>query len=115
MNATERLAQGRAAFNRGEFFAAHERWEDAWHQLAGPARELVQGLIQIAAALHHVQQGRPRPAASLLAKGLDKLSRPVPPTLADLPIASFAGEVARFLAELTASPTGMPDPTRLEL
>jgi predicted metal-dependent hydrolase len=31
-----RLEQGRAAFNRGEYFEAHELWEEAWHELAAP-------------------------------------------------------------------------------
>lgn len=109
------LHHGRAAFNRGEFFEAHERWEEAWHRLEGAERVRVQGLIQIAAGLHHLQQGRPRPAASLLAKGLAKLSGDVPAALADLPVASFAREVARLLAELELPNAGTPDPTRLEL
>lgn len=111
----ELLAQGRALFNRGEFFVAHERWEEAWHQLEGPERRLVQGLIQIAAGLHHLRQGRPRPASGLLAKGLEKLSHGVPAALADLPVAPFAAAVARLLAELEAPQPTMPDPTRVRL
>jgi predicted metal-dependent hydrolase len=103
------LDQGRAAFNRGEFFAAHELWEEAWHHLEGPERLLVQSLIQIAAALHHLQQGRPRPATSLLAKGLEKLSRGVPPALADLPVDALAADLARLLAELESPRAGTPD------
>ena len=111
----EPLERGRAAFNRGEFFAAHELWEEAWHQLEGAERVLLQGLIQIAAGLHHLQQGRPRPAGRLLAKGLEKLSRGVPATLAALPVDSLAGDVARLLAELAAPRAGTPDPKRLKL
>ena len=73
--ARARLAPGRAAFDRGAFFEAHELWESVWRGLGGAERIAVQGLIQIAAALHHHQRGRPRPAASLLAKGLEKISR----------------------------------------
>jgi predicted metal-dependent hydrolase len=109
------LARGREAFNRGEFFAAHERWEEVWLELEGAERVLVQGLIQIAAGLHHLQQGRPRPAARLLAKGREKLSRGVPAAFADLPVDAFAVEVARLLAELEAPRAGMPDLTRLKL
>jgi predicted metal-dependent hydrolase len=109
------LEQGRAAFNRREFFAAHERWEEAWRQLEGAERVPVQGLVQIAAGLHHLQQARPRPAGRLLAKGLEKLSQGVPAALDDLPVASLAEGVARLLAELEASPAGMPDLERLKL
>ena len=40
-----------------------ERWEDEWREHHGTERKLVQGLIQIAAGLHHLQQqraGQPR-------------------------------------------------------
>jgi predicted metal-dependent hydrolase len=110
----ERLASGRAAFNRGEFFEAHEHWEEAWHTLAGPARVRVQGLIQIAAGLHHVRHGRPRPGARLLEKGLEKLSRAALP-LADLPVDSLARDIARFLAELQAPGGTPPDPLRVKV
>jgi predicted metal-dependent hydrolase len=111
----EPIDHGRAAFNRGEFFAAHELWEEAWRKLEGPERVMVQGLIQIAAGLHHLQQGRPRPAAGLLAKGREKLSQGVPTALADLPIDVLAAAVARLLAELAAPGAGMPDPRLLAL
>ena len=58
-----RIAEGRSAFNRGEYFQAHELWEEAWKELDGVDRILVQGLIQIAAGLHHLQQRRPGPGA----------------------------------------------------
>jgi predicted metal-dependent hydrolase len=41
-----RLEPGRVAFNRGEYFEAHELWEEAWQVLDGVERILVQGLIQ---------------------------------------------------------------------
>ena len=73
---SEQLEPGRAAFNRGEYFLAHELWEEAWRQVTDAGRRLyVQGLIQIAAGLHHLQQHRAAPAARLLRKGLEKLSR----------------------------------------
>jgi len=109
------LDRGRAAFNRGEFFAAHEHWEEAWHQLEGTERMLLQGLIQIAAGLHHLQEGRPQPASSLLAKGLRKLPGAVPAALADLPIDALAGDVARLLVRLKAPAAGMPDPRIVRL
>jgi hypothetical protein len=108
-----RLAPGRAAFNRGEFFAAHELWETVWRELAGEAdrddeRLLVQGLIQIAAGLHHAHQGRTRPAARLLARGASKLARHTRASTTTLPIAALALDVARLGAALEA-PGAAPD------
>lgn len=111
----ERLEQGRAAFNRGEFFEAHDLWEEAWRELEGAERVLVQGLIQIAAGLHHLQHGRRGPAARLLGKGVGKLSRDAPTALGDLPIDSLARDVVRLLAELEVPEARTPDPTLLKL
>jgi predicted metal-dependent hydrolase len=99
-----RLERGRAAFNRGQYFQAHEIWEDAWRELDGLERILVQGLIQIAAGLHHLQQDRPRPAAGLLRKGLDKVSQGTFAAPVDLQVGALAQDVARLLAELSAAP-----------
>jgi predicted metal-dependent hydrolase len=71
---TARLEAGRAAFDRGEFFEAHELWEDVWRELAGEDRRFVQGLIQIAAGRHHLRNGRSRPGTRLLAKGMEKIA-----------------------------------------
>lgn len=44
--------EGIDLFNRGEHFAAHETWEEIWRSTTPEPRELFQGLIQVAAALH---------------------------------------------------------------
>lgn len=47
-----------AAYDRGDFFAAHELLEPAWMGTAEPAeRELYQGLIKLAAAFVHGVRG----------------------------------------------------------
>jgi predicted metal-dependent hydrolase len=114
MDLSQRFEPGRAAFNRGDYYEAHELWEAAWLQLAGAERLFVQGLIQIAAGLHHLQQGRPRPAAGLLRKGLEKIARGVPAPLAHLPVQALAREGERLLVELEAGPN-VPDPAGLQL
>jgi predicted metal-dependent hydrolase len=117
----ELLEQGRAAFNSGAYHLAHELWEDAWHQLAGAERLRIQGLIQIAAGLHHLQAGRSRPAAALLGKGLEKLERTAETRAVDVPAdlhlatAQLGREVAGFLAALEIPGTTPPDPTVLRI
>ena len=61
-------------FNRGEFFEAHETWEDAWRPATGPERKFLQGFIQIAVALHHHSTGNLRGAQSLLKRGCGNLA-----------------------------------------
>ncbi len=64
---------GIALFNAGEFFEAHEVLEDIWRPAAGTERRFLQGLIQIAVALHHFSTGNRVGAQSLLARGAAKL------------------------------------------
>lgn len=44
--------EGLHLFNRGAFYEAHEVWEDIWRSTTPEPRDLFQGLIQVAAALH---------------------------------------------------------------
>jgi hypothetical protein len=95
-----RIEQGRSAFNRGEYFASHELWEEVWKDLDGADRTFVQGLIQIAAGLHHLQQRRPRPAAAQLRKGLDKVAPGAVALPAHWRIEALTRDLAQILAEL---------------
>ena len=108
-----RLQPGRAAFNRGAFFEAHELWEGVWRGLGGDQRNLVQGLIQIAAGLHHLQRGRQRPAARLLARGVQNISRPgLAPASEHPPLAgvdALVRDVERLLKDLEAAGAPAPD------
>jgi hypothetical protein len=73
----ESLDRGVGLFDAGEFFAAHEAWEDGWKATDEPeTRLLLQGLIQVAAGFHKVVvQGKPDSARRLLARGLAKLEQ----------------------------------------
>ncbi|HVT60972.1 MAG TPA: DUF309 domain-containing protein [Thermoanaerobaculia bacterium] len=61
-------------FNRGAFFDAHEAWEEIWRSREPEPRDLFQGLIQTAAAMHHVLGGRLGAARRVLARGLARLA-----------------------------------------
>ncbi len=69
-----KLDEGIACFNSGRFFAAHEALEDVWRELHGPERRVMQGLIQLAVALHHYSTGNLDGARSLLARAAVKLA-----------------------------------------
>jgi predicted metal-dependent hydrolase len=47
-----RFREGIDHFNGGRFFAAHEAWEEIWRSTSPEPKDLFQGLIQTAAALH---------------------------------------------------------------
>ena len=70
----ELLREGVERFNRGEFFAAHEAWEEIWRSTTPEPRELFQGLVQVAAGFHHYKdRGRPEVARRVLGKGRRRL------------------------------------------
>ena len=60
-----RYLAGIVLFNRGDFFEAHEVWEDLWAESAGLERSFYQGLIQAAVGLFHFSGGNLRGAAKL--------------------------------------------------
>ncbi|MGA7616844.1 MAG: DUF309 domain-containing protein [Thermoanaerobaculia bacterium] len=60
-------------FNSGRYWHAHEAWERLWLVAEGPRREFLQGLIQLAAACHHVLRGNLRGAQRLLDASLARL------------------------------------------
>jgi len=61
------LDRGLAAYARGDFYLAHEELEPAWMGTDDPGeRELLAGLIKLAAAFVHVRRGNPAGAATNL-------------------------------------------------
>ncbi len=67
------LRKGAEEFNSGRFFECHDTLEDVWRGVRGPARDFLQGLIQVAVGFYHLGNGNLRGAESQLEKGLGKL------------------------------------------
>jgi uncharacterized protein len=70
----EEYRRGLALFNSEEFFDAHEVLEDVWRAAPEPDRKFLQGLIQVAVALHHYSRGNLVGCRSLLARAHRNLS-----------------------------------------
>jgi hypothetical protein len=69
------LEKGIAQFNSHDFWHAHESWEELWLAAEGERREFLQGLIQLAAAYHHVSRGTsPGGAVRLFEAALRRLA-----------------------------------------
>jgi predicted metal-dependent hydrolase len=111
----EAIERGRTLFNERRFFEAHEAWEEAWLREEGELRLLLQGLIQIAAALHKIARGdQPSGCARLLSWGLAKIEARVD-ALKELDLRRFRSRVRAFadLAELWQSGgSAAPAPSR---
>jgi uncharacterized protein YchJ len=91
------LVAGARRFDRGEFFDAHEAWEEQWRVEKDPAmRVFLQGLIQVAAGFHKlVVMASPESAARLFERGLEKLDE-APAEYGGIDVASFRDAVRAF-------------------
>ena len=87
-----RFLKGIEEFNQGLFYECHETLEEVWLEEHGPERELYQGIIQVAAAFHHVHNRNLRGARSLMEAGAAKLRR--------YPAHHYGIDVAAFLTAL---------------
>jgi predicted metal-dependent hydrolase len=81
MSHEELLLLGAQRFNAGQYFEAHEAWEEVWLESARELRHFYQGLIQVAAAFVHLQRNEYPGTVKLLHEGLRKLETYPPTTL----------------------------------
>ncbi len=61
-------------FNARKFWEAHEAWEELWLAAESDLVQFLQGLIQLAAAYHHVQRGTLRGGVRLFDAALGRLA-----------------------------------------
>jgi hypothetical protein len=89
--------EGIAAYDRGDFFEAHELLEPAWMGTADAAeRDLLQGLIKLAAAFVHGVRGNPPGIAKNLTGARERLAAAI-----GSPAAAASGiEVATLVAAI---------------
>jgi predicted metal-dependent hydrolase len=60
-------------FNALRFWEAHESWEELWLAAQSDLEQFLQGLIQLAAAYHHVRRGTWRGGLRLFDAALRRL------------------------------------------
>ncbi|MEO6954896.1 MAG: DUF309 domain-containing protein [Polyangia bacterium] len=87
---------GRDAFNRGDWFDAHELWERVWLVAAPPEKTYLQGLIQVCAALLKLEKHRVDLHAALLARAMNKLAS-APGSFAGMDVGGLRDVLARGL------------------
>lgn len=84
--------EGIRLFNEGDWFEAHEIWEDIWHMASGPRKKFYQGLIQCAVTIEHVRRGNPRGVRSVWETAQAKF--------VDLPDIYMGVDVRKLLTEI---------------
>ncbi len=96
------LRAGAADFDRGDWLAAHEAWEEYWLRIGGSEAAFFQGLIQLAVALHHAESDRPAPARKLLDRAIHRL-RPFAPSHHGLDVTCLVNAVTKLRGLLAVS------------
>jgi uncharacterized protein len=105
------LAEGLRCYRSGQFFLAHEHWEDVWRACEGQERLFLQALIQVAVAMHHFSRGNRAGATSLLRRSLIKLEK-FPAAFGGVEVEPLRESVLVWLRALDhAADPEMPAPT----
>ena len=65
---SELFQRGLDEYEKGDYFEAHEAWEDLWSDYNFPDRKFVQGLIQLSVSFVHLGNGNLTGAKNLLKK-----------------------------------------------
>ena len=72
MNKSDKMSElfkrGLDEYDKGDYFEAHEAWEDLWSDYNFPDRKFVQGLIQLSVSFVHLGNGNLIGAKNLLKK-----------------------------------------------
>ena len=72
MNESDKMSElflrGLDEYDKGEYFEAHEAWEDLWSDYNFPDRKFIQGLIQLSVSFVHLGNGNLIGAKNLLKK-----------------------------------------------
>ena len=96
-SATPRLLRGVGLFNRGEYWRAHEVWEEEWTpDRKGPDSGFYKGLIQVAAGCLHYTRHNRRGAVNKWRSGADYL-RPFLPVHRGVRLAPLVEAVDELL------------------
>jgi len=95
------LAEGLRLYNTGQYFTAHEAWETVWLQLPEPEKTFLQGVIQVTAAFHHLQQNNRLGTILLLQAALKRLDR-VPRPSCGISVSVLCEDIRDRLRKLEA-------------
>ncbi len=68
-------------FNSADWYSAHDAFEELWHETNGPERRTLQGILQIAVAQLHLNNGNRVGATILYGESLGRLRKVGTPSL----------------------------------
>ena len=98
----EAVALARQLFNNEKYWKTHEVLEAVWKNTVGNERDLLNGIILVAAALVHYQKGELAICISIMKRGLVKLEKSYDKYY-DIDIESLKRKVAAMVNSNTVS------------
>lgn len=102
-DASRTFREGVAAYERGAYYEAHERWEELWRiEPDGPRKRFLQGLIQVAAALHKLLSMKSVPGATRLFQKARAHLASVPDGMGGLSVKALVAGIDLAVAALPA-------------
>jgi predicted metal-dependent hydrolase len=75
MENSEAVKLGLALFNEERYWESHEALEAAWRRSSGSEKEILQGIILLAAALVHLQKSEQDITLSVMKRAYEKLEK----------------------------------------
>jgi hypothetical protein len=97
MEKGEAIRQGIVLFDEERYWESHEALESAWLISSGAEKEVLQGLILLAAAFVHLQKGEEGVALSVMQRAYDKLAGHTG-SYFELDVAALKAEIQRMLS-----------------
>ena len=70
-----RFEIGMKLFNSCQWYKSHDVFEEIWHETGGPERQLIQGILQVAVAQVHLENGNLNGATILYGEALGRLKK----------------------------------------
>ncbi len=92
------ILEGIRLFNEGDFFSAHDFFEELWMESEKTDKLFLQGLVQISVGCYHLICGNFKGANSQLLKGKTKL-RNYLPAYKNIDVKSFLNDVELLLSD----------------
>tara|TARA_Y100001968_G_scaffold305470_1_gene321339 strand:+ start:126 stop:506 length:381 start_codon:yes stop_codon:yes gene_type:complete len=70
-----RFKRGMELFNSGNWYKSHDVFEEIWHETYGADRQVLQGILQVAVAQVHLENGNINGATILYGEALGRFKR----------------------------------------
>ena len=70
-----RFEVGMKLFNSCQWYNSHDVFEEIWHETGGHERQLIQGILQVAVAQVHLENGNLNGATILYGEALGRLKK----------------------------------------